>query len=145
MELLYEIPGWFFMSIVKFVATAPLMVSVGYSPVYVICVNSASAVIGVHLFYHLGKVIFDWIDRVKAGKSGKGSKKVVTKSKRRLVAFKNKFGLRGLLFMAGLISVPISAVLVSKWFRNESGSIWWLSLAFVLWSIALTFGTMLLI
>lgn len=145
MELLYEIPGWFFMSIVKFVATAPLMVSVGYSPVYVICVNSASAVIGVHLFSHLGKVIFDWIDRVKAGKSGKGSKKVVTKSKRRLVAFKNKFGLRGLLFMAGLISVPISAVLVSKWFRNESGSIWWLSLAFVLWSIALTFGTMLLI
>ena len=142
MELLYEILGWFFMSIVKFVATAPLMVSVGYSPVYVICVNSASAVIGVHLFYHLGKVIFDWIDRVKAGK---GSKKVVTKSKRRLVVFKNKFGLRGLLFMAGLISVPISAVLVSKWFRNESGSIWLLSLAFVLWSIALTFGTMLLI
>ena len=76
------------MSIVKFVVTAPLMVGIGYSPVYVICVNSASAVIGVHLFYHLGKVIFDWIDRVKARKSGKGYKKVVTKSKRRLVFLK---------------------------------------------------------
>tara|TARA_B100001564_G_C20314401_1_gene522746 strand:+ start:122 stop:559 length:438 start_codon:yes stop_codon:yes gene_type:complete len=145
MELLIEIPGWFFMSIVKFVVTAPLMLSLGYSPVYVICVNSASAVIGVHLFYNLGKVIFDWIDRVKTGKTGKKSKQIVTKSKRRLVAFKNKFGLKGLLFIAGLISVPISAVLVSKWFRNESGGIWWLSLAFVVWSIVLTFGTLLLI
>ena len=145
MELLFAIPGWFFMSIGKFVVTAPIMVSMGYSPIYVICVNSASAVIGVHLFYHLGKMIFGWIDRVKAGKSGKRSKMVVTKSKRRLVAFKNKFGLTGLLFIAGLISVPISAVLVSKWFRNKSGGIWWLSLAFVVWSIVLTFGTLILI
>ena len=65
MELLIEISGWFFMSIVKFVVTAPLMVGIGYSPVYVICVNSASAVIGVHLFYHLGKVIFDWMIELK--------------------------------------------------------------------------------
>lgn len=65
-------------------------------------------------------------------------KRVFTPGRRRLVRWKNRFGLNGILMVSGLISVPIAAVLAAKYFRDESWAMWRLMLAFTSWAGLLT-------
>ena len=44
----------------------------------------------------------------------------------------------GLLVISGVLSVPISAVLISKYFDKSKMTVWYLTLAFAIWSVVLT-------
>ena len=134
MEILADIAIWCFMSIVKFLVTPSIMVGLNYSVLFTICVTSLGAAIGVQVFYYMGRMIFKWLD----SKKGRKKEKVITPMKRKLVAFKNDFGLMGLLFISGIISVPIASVLVAKYFDKYKTAPWLLTAAFVLWSVILT-------
>ena len=135
MEILADIAIWCFMSIVKFLVTPSIMVGLNYSVLFTICVTSLGAAIGVQIFYHMGRMIFAWFDKRK------GKKKVVTPMRRRMVGFKNNYGLVGLLFISGIISVPIASVLVSKYFDKSKMKLWYLTAAFVIWSVVLTIAS----
>lgn len=134
---MWEILGWIFMSIVKFVVTPSLMVAAGYNCVLTVVVNSLGAFLGVVIFYNLGKKIFKWIAGLNWG-GEKKKKKVVTPSRRRMVDLKNKFGFAGVLFISVIISVPVASVLVAKYFSNKPGAMYILGLAYFVWSIILT-------
>jgi membrane protein YqaA with SNARE-associated domain len=134
MEILADIAIWCLMSIVKFLVTPSIMVGLDYSVLFTICVTSLGAAIGVQIFYYMGRMIFKWLD----GRKGKKKEKIVTPMKRKLVAFKNDYGLMGLLFISGIISVPIAAVLVAKYFDKYKTAPWLLTAAFVIWSVVLT-------
>ena len=134
MEVLADIAIWCFISIIKFLVTPSIMIGLEYSVLFTICVTTVGAAIGIQIFYHMGRVIFAWFDSKKVKKK----EKVVTPMKRRLVAFKNKNGLIGLLIISGIISVPISAFLVAKYFDKGRLSVWFLTAAFAIWSVVLT-------
>ena len=122
------------MSVVKFLVTPSIMVGLDYSVLFTICVTTAGAAIGVQIFYHMGRMIFAWLDKRKGVKK----EKFITPMKRKIVSFKNDYGLVGLLFVSGIISVPIASVLVAKYFDRDKTSIWLLIGAFAIWSVLLT-------
>ena len=134
MEILFDIAIWCIMSIVKFLVTPSIMVGLDYSVIFTICVTTAGAAIGVHIFYHMGRMIFAWLDKRKVIKK----KKVITPMKRKIVSFKNDYGFVGLLVVSGVISVPIASVLVAKYFDRGKAYVWLLTCAFAIWSVLLT-------
>ena len=136
MDILAEIAFWGFWSIVKFIVTPSAMIVYGKSVLYTIFVTSLGAAVGVQIFYHMGRLIFNWIYKRKGKKE-----KIVTPMKRRIVSFKNNFGIVGLLLICGIISVPISSVLMAKYFDKYRFSVWYLTIAFTIWSVVLTLSS----
>ena len=135
MEIITDIAFWFLMSIVKFVFTPSIMVGLDYSVPYILCSTILGSAIGVQIFFHGGKYIFTWWEN-KIGKKKK--EKVITPMRRRMVQFKNDYGLIGMLLISGVLSVPIASVIVAKYFNKNTASVWLLTGAFVMWSLGLT-------
>lgn len=135
MEIITDIAFWFLMSIVKFVFTPSIMVGLDYSVPYILCSTILGSAIGVQIFFHGGKYIFTWWEN-KMGKKKK--EKVITPMRRRMVQFKNDYGLIGMLLISGVLSVPIASVIVAKYFNKNTASVWLLTGAFVMWSLGLT-------
>ena len=137
--------SWLVMSIVKFVFIPSAMTVKGYEPWEILLVTISGAVVGVILFYHSGKAIFSWWSKFKSKSnffSNKKRKTVFTPGRRKLIQYKDKYGFTGLLIVAGLFSVPISALLGAKYFSNRQNTVLYLILAFVAWSCVLTFLSM---
>ena len=89
-----------------------------------------------------GKAIFSWWSSVKSRSNvslGKKRNLVVTPGRRKFIQYKEKYGFTGLLIVAGLLSVPISAMLGAKYFSKKKNSVLYLILAFFAWSCVLTF------
>ena len=132
--------SWLVMSIVKFVITPSLMTAKGFEPWEILLVTISGAVVGVLLFYHTGKAIFSWWSTLKSKFFSNNKRKaVVTLGRRKFIQYKDKYGFTGLLIVAGLFSVPISALLGAKYFSNRQNTVLYLILAFVAWSCVLTF------
>jgi len=130
------------MSILKFLITPSLMIAAGYSWWEVLIISSFGAVLGVFIFYNAGKAIFNWWSKFRANSKKNDSsprKPTPSKSKRRFIIFKDKYGLPGLILISGIISVPIAAVLAAKYFRNNKKTPFYLILAFMCWACFLTF------
>ena len=87
-------------------------------------------------YYYTGAKIQDWYN---AKFPSKKKKKVFSKRNRKIVALKNKFGAWGLAFLIPLISIPISALIASKYFKHDKKI--WLKylLASAFWSVVLTY------
>ena len=137
--------SWLSMSIIKFIITPSLMTAAGYETWEILLVTFSGAVVGVMLFYHTGKAIFSWWSTLKLKSnffSYKKRKSVVTPGRRKFIQYKAKYGFTGLLIVAGLLSVPISAMLVAKYFSNKQYTVLYLILAFFAWSCVLTFLSM---
>ena len=136
MQQLFKIAGYVLASIIKFVLTPSAMIYYDEGVLKTIIVTSIGAAVGVQIFFHLGRTIFSLV-----GSRGKKKKKTITPLKRRIVGLKNKTGLVGILLISGLISVPISAVIVAKYYGDNKWSSWLLCMAFLVWSIVLTLGS----
>lgn len=137
--------SWLAMSILKFIITPSLMTAAGYETWEILLVTFSGAAVGVMLFYHTGRAIFSWWSTLKSKSnffSNKKRKPVVTPGRRKFIQYKEKFGFTGLLIVAVLLSVPISAMLGAKYFSNKHNTVLYLILAFVAWSCVLTFLSM---
>ena len=99
-------------------------------------VTAAGAAGGVWVVWHSGKRLFSWFEERLGSREGRG-KRTFTPGRRRIVWLKNHFGLRGLLAVSGLISVPIATTLAAKYFRHHPWVMQRLMLAFALWALAL--------
>ena len=135
------------MSIAKFIVTPSLMIAAGYSALEVILVTSISALVGVLFFNKLGRYLFlKWatykLNRYQKNPGSRKPTKKITPVRRKIVALKEKYGLAGILVVSVILSVPISAILVSKYFQKNSASVWMLGLVFAVWSIILTFASL---
>lgn len=139
--------SWMLLSIVKFLITPSVMMGAGYVWYEVVLVTTLGASIGVVLFYFFGKLLFNLWNRHKSNLLGKKTRisKPSSKKNRRIIGFKNRFGIMGLLLLSVLISVPISSVLAAKYFSNDRIVVLKLCAAFFCWSIVLTLGTHLVI
>jgi len=129
--------AWSLVAVVKFVVTPSAMVAAGHPALVAWLVTGTGACLGVWAFWYFGKWLFSWIERVRPPRWERG-KRVFTPGRRRLVRWKNRFGLNGILLLSGLISVPIATVLAAKYFRTVPYAMAKLMLAFGVWAGFLT-------
>jgi hypothetical protein len=125
--------GWFVVCILKFLIAPFLLTIDSYSFVEVILISTSGAAIGVFIFYHAGEIIFKWWSNLVGSR-----KKVFTPFKRKIILLKWKYGLKGLMVISGLISVPLASMLAARLYRHEKNPILMMILGFFLWSLMLT-------
>ena len=133
---LWELAGWMFAAVLKFVVTPSLMIARGWDWWQTVGTTSVGSGIGVMFFFRFGKWLFSYWARLTERK-GK-IKRIFTPGRRRIVRMRRRFGVWGLLAVSGLISVPISSLLAAKYYQSDSRMPWMLMLAFVLWAAALS-------
>lgn len=102
---------------------------------------AAGGITGSVVFFYIGK----GIDKAGAKKPRKPGKKIFTKQNRKIVRIKHKFGLYGMSLTIGIISVPIGAILVGKYFNTDKRAIPALILSSIAWSFAITYITALIV
>lgn len=133
---------WWGMSIVKFLpAPFLMMASTGdgegwmnhdWSFLGIVSVTSSGASIGVLIFYSFGERFFAYLDSHR-----KKPRKRFTKINRMIVRIRARYGLKGLLMISGLISVPIASLLAARYYRSNS-TMALLVMSFSLWAVFLT-------
>lgn len=133
----YNLLFWWLASVVKFVVTPSAMIASGHAAWATWAVSTSGAAMGVLGFWHFGKWWFQWLEARMGPRQDRG-KRTFTPRRRTIVRVKNAMGLRGLLLVSGLISVPLAAVLGAKYFRSQSKAKYLLMLAFALWAAMLT-------
>lgn len=131
-----ELIFWSIAAVVKFLVTPSLMVARGWGFLTTVLVSSLGAGIGVLLFFYFGKWMLNKWAKFRGEKEPK--RPFFTSKRRRVVQFRRKFGMWGLLVVSGVISVPISAVLAAKYYHRDERMPWILILAFVIWAFVLT-------
>jgi len=124
---------WWVISIAKFILAPSLMLGTGdWSFLEVLLITGSGASIGVLIFYSMGERIFNFIDSHR-----KKTPKKFTRLTRFIARVKAKYGLRGVLVICALISVPISSLLAARYYRsNVTMSL--LIMSFWIWGVILT-------
>lgn len=97
--------------------------------------------LGMTFFYFLGKQINFWIDTLLNNRKKKKSpKKVFSKTNRRFISVKNKYGLWGISFLTPvLFSIPIGCFLATRFYKNNSATFVVMLSGMVVWTIIMTF------
>lgn len=136
MDYFLKVISWWVLSIVKFLFTPfVMMTNPGehhWSYVEIILVTTSGAALGCYIFFHFG----EWIISKWPFKSA--SRKVFTPMRRRIVGLKMKYGIRGLILISVLISVPVSSLLCARYYKHDPSSLAKLILGFAAWSVVLT-------
>ncbi len=135
MEYIFELLGWWSLAIVKFLALPWLMI-LGAEKGFIetVLVATTGAAIGVYLVSFFGDKLFHYL----SSRALRRGIKVFTSSRRRLVRIKTKYGLRGLMVLGGLISVPITSLLATKYFHHERHFRLKVVFGFFIWALVLS-------
>jgi hypothetical protein len=103
----------------------------------VIIVACAGGITGNIIFTNLSAVILKWLHVYRTKR--KIEKKTFTKSTRRMILIKQRFGLVGIAAITPLISQPIGAFFAEKFFKDKKKVILYLSVSVIIWAIGLYF------
>jgi hypothetical protein len=139
MDYVLKIVWWWLASIVKFLFTPFVMMSnpgsEQWSWLEIILITSSGAALGCYLFFHFGEFIMKkWMHFFPPKKP----KRIFTSTRRRIIHLKMRFGIRGLMLISGLISVPVTAILTARYYKHDNSALSKIIIGFFLWSVALT-------
>lgn len=135
MEYIFELLGWWSLAIVKFLALPWFMIlGAGKGFAETVVIATSGAAIGVYLISFFGDKLFHYL----SSRAFRRGMKVFTKSRRRLVRIKTKYGLTGLMMLGGLISVPITSLLATKYFHHEKHYRLKVVFGFFIWALVLS-------
>ena len=110
-----ELLGWWFLAVVKFLFLPWLMIIVsGKTYLETILVASSGAALGVYGLSFFSERLFRFLSL----RDRKRGKRQVTRGRRRVVKVKGRFGLLGLIALSALISVPVTTLLATKYFKH---------------------------
>lgn len=126
---------WWAASIIKFLFTPFVMMSSpeNWSWLEIILITTSGGAIGSFVFYHFGEFLMhQWAKRFPT------KKKVFTPMRRRIIRLKTKYGIKGLMLVSVLISVPVSSILTARFYKHDKSALPKLIFGFFLWSIVLT-------
>ncbi len=108
-----------------------------YNFIKVILVAGSGGITGNIIFTNLSAAILKWIEKYREKRNIR--KKVFTKTTRRMIRIKQRFGLAGIAAITPLISQPIGAFFAEKFFKDKKKIILYLSISVIIWAIALYF------
>ncbi|MEZ4800355.1 MAG: hypothetical protein R2809_11405 [Flavobacteriales bacterium] len=104
--------------------------------VEIILITSSGAALGAFLFFHFGEFLMQKSKSVQGQSAQK--KRVFTPMRRTIIRLKTRLGIKGLMLISGLISVPVASLLCARYFKHDKSALPKLILGFFLWSIFLT-------
>lgn len=136
--IILKIIGWWALSIVKFLIVPFLMIYSNqehWSWLETILITSSGAAGGAFIFFHAGEYIFNFLTKHFGSKK---KKKVFTRSRRMIIRMKWKYGIKGLMLISGLISVPVASIIAAKFYRHNPNSLPLMIIGFFIWSFMLT-------
>jgi hypothetical protein len=110
---------------------------------YLQCIltSCAGAFFSTVIFTYLSDGIIKWWNKLKdKWITKKDPKKHFTKSNRRIIKIKNRFGLIGIAVLTPvLLSIPLGAFLAERFFKDKKKVIIYITISCVFWSNALYF------
>jgi hypothetical protein len=110
-----------------------------YNFIKVILVTCSGGITGIVLFTFLSASFLKWRHNYKLKRNKNHKKVIFTKSTRRIIKIKNRFGLVGIAFITPIISTPIGSFIAEKFYKDKKIVILYLSVSVIFWSIALYF------
>lgn len=125
----------------KFAATFPLAVLIMKMSFFeTLLYTNFGGLIGVIFFVSLSKIVIKtWAKILPAQKQDK-NKKIFTKRNKKLIKLKRTYGLPGIIILNPIIlSIPVSAFLVSKYYGKKFINYCWLVVGQIAWSVLYTF------
>lgn len=102
----------------KLLLAPGLMLAAGYGMVKTIVITYTGALLGAIIFYYFGVAIFGWFDELM-GNHGAHKKTVFSRKARTMVHVKIRYGIIGIAALAPIISIPVSALIVAKFFPGK--------------------------
>lgn len=106
--------------------------------------TSIGGIIGTYFYFYLGVGIINFfkkrkLKKIKLGKAK--ATKIFTKTNRKIVSVKNKFGVIGVAFLTPpVFSIMIGSVLCSKMYRHKKITIPALLTSVIFWSLLSSLG-----
>jgi H+/gluconate symporter-like permease len=122
----------------KFLMGPGTILASGYSASEAIIINIIGGILGSLFFFYFGAWFFNLIERRFRKKRKRQTKKFTWKN-RLIIRFKNRFGVVGMALLIPIISIPVSALISAKYFRNDRKSIPAYIMSVVFWSFVLTY------
>lgn len=127
----------------KFAATFPVAVYLfKMSFLETVLYTNIGGFIGIIVFALASKGIIHLCDHVfpLLFRRKKKPKKIFTKRNRRIIRFKTKYGLPGIVLLTHiLLSIPIGVFLVTKYYGSKKVNYLYLALGQLAWSLIYTF------
>lgn len=135
MSDILEVVGFFLFSATKFLMAPPAMTILGYTVFKTISISFFGGFAGLIFFFYLGKALFAIVNLFLGNKK----RKSINKRNRLIVKYKSKIGVLGLSMLIPLISVPITAILVSKYYQLNYKTIASFGFSALFWSVVLSY------
>ena len=131
-----KIIGLIIFSGLKFFFAPSTVYLSGYSFFETIVITTTGGILAVLVFFYFGevlKIIFS------SKRKKKKEKKKFTKSNRRFIKIKTKYGLIGLAILTPcFFSVPLGSLLAARYFDEDKRTLPFLFASVILWSFILT-------
>lgn len=112
-----------------------------YNFIMALLSSCTGAIVGTVVFTYLSAGILKWWDKLKdRWFASKHPKKIFTKSNRRVIRIKHRFGLIGIAVLTPIfLSIPIGAFLAERFYKDKKKVITYLSISAICWCIILYF------
>lgn len=138
----YEIFFLLAFSATKFMASALYILAIkriSWNSTFFILLIGGS--IGILVFYYLGAFINKLIDKLlDRWRKDKTPSKIFSRSSRRIINVKSKYGLIGISILTPLLfSIPLGCFLATRFFKKNSQTLIIMLLGVVFWTIVLSF------
>jgi len=103
--------------------------------------SCSGAIFGTVFFTYLSAGLLKWWDKLKdKWFTSKHPKKIFTKSNRRVIRIKHRFGLTGIAILTPIfLSIPIGAFLAERFYKDKKKVIIYLSISAIFWCFTLYF------
>ena len=103
--------------------------------------SCSGAIFGTVFFTYLSAGLLKWWDKLKdKWFTSKHQKKIFTKSNRRVIRIKHRFGLTGIAILTPIfLSIPIGAFLAERFYKDKKKVIIYLSISAIFWCFTLYF------
>jgi hypothetical protein len=114
------------------------MVFFKYNFIKIFFFSMTAGITGNIVFTYLSAAILRTIHNYRVKKHTIHRKRIFTRTNRRIIRIKNKFGLRGIAFIAPMfLSIPLGTFIADRFFRNKKKIILYFTVSEIFWVIIL--------
>src|ERR1043165_6016080 len=91
-----------------------------YDFLTVFIVSMSGGITGNFVFTYTSAALIAWIHNYRLKRNKIHTKKIFTRTNRRIIRVKNRFGLAGIAFIAPMfLSIPLGAFIAERFFRDK--------------------------
>lgn len=120
----------------KILLAPGIMLAAGMGLIETMIITYIGSLIGATVFYYFGVAIFSWWDKLVG--NDKVKKSIFSTKARTIVKVKTHTGIIGIAALAPIISIPVAALIIAKFFPGKNKVVGIFSVLLIPVSIGLT-------